>query len=62
MKSEVKKLHAALSGKNVELTKTTLKAAISSLTRTAAKGIIPKKRAARKISRLTLKANKTAVV
>jgi small subunit ribosomal protein S20 len=58
MKTEIKKMHVAFSGTDAGLKKTTLKAAISSLARTASKGIIPKKRASRKISRLTLKANK----
>ena len=61
MKTEIKKVQVALLGKNVEVTKTTLKAAISSLARTASKGIIPKKRASRKISRLTLRANKAVI-
>jgi len=61
MKTEIKKVQLALLGKDKELKKTALKAAISSLARTASKGIIPKKRASRKISRLTLKANKVSV-
>ncbi len=60
MKTEIKKVQVALLGKDQELKKTTLKAAISSLSRTASKGIIPKKRASRKISRLMLRANKAA--
>jgi len=58
MKTEIKKAHVALSGNDTGLKKTALKSAVSSLARTASKGIIPKKRASRKISRLTLKANK----
>ena len=60
MKKEIKKAQSAFLGKNAELTMAALKTAISSLSRTASKGIIPKKRASRKISRLTLKANKVS--
>ncbi|MEK7702785.1 MAG: 30S ribosomal protein S20 [Nitrospirota bacterium] len=60
MKTEVKKVRAAFSENNAETIKTTLKSAISTLARTAAKGVIPKRRAARKISRLALHANKLA--
>lgn len=60
MKTEVKKVRAAFSEKNPEAIKTTLASAIASLSRTASKGIIPKKRASRKVSRLTLQANKLA--
>jgi small subunit ribosomal protein S20 len=60
MKTEVKKVRAAFSENNSETIKTTLKLATTSLAKTASKGIIPKKRASRKISRLTLQANKLA--
>ncbi len=58
MKTAVKKATIALSGKKTESVKVDLKNAISVLAKTASKGVIPKKRASRKISRLTLKANK----
>jgi small subunit ribosomal protein S20 len=58
MKTEVKKVRTAFSEKNPETIKTALKSAIASLAGTASKGIIPKRRASRKISRLTLQANK----
>lgn len=58
MKTSIKKMVAALSEKEVEAVKSTLKEATSSLDRAASKGVIPKGRASRKISRLTAKANK----
>ncbi len=58
MKTAVKKVYAAIPEKNDEKIKTALKSAISSLDSTASKGIIPKKRASRKVSRLAIRTNK----
>ena len=58
MKKVVKKVDLALSEKDAASTKTALQKAVVALSKSASKGIIPKKRASRKISRLTLKANK----
>ncbi|MFQ5588669.1 MAG: 30S ribosomal protein S20 [Nitrospiria bacterium] len=57
VKTSIKKVEAALAEKETEAVAATLKAATSSLDRAASKGVIPKGRAARKISRLTAKAN-----
>jgi len=53
VKTAVKKVHEALSAKNIDLMQSTLRLATSSLDGAASKGIIPKKRAARKVSRLS---------
>jgi small subunit ribosomal protein S20 len=58
VRTAVKKVQAALSEKNAELAKTALKEATSSLDGAASKGILPKKRASRKISRLAARVNK----
>ncbi len=61
IKTAVKKVYAAIPEKNDEKIKTALKDAISSLDSGASKGVIPKKRASRKVSRLTIRANKGLV-
>ncbi len=58
IKTSIKKMGVALSENELEAIKSTLKEATSSLDRAASKGVIPKARASRKISRLTMKANK----
>ena len=58
VRTAVKKVHAALSEKNPELVKTAFKEATSSLDGAAAKGVIPSKRASRKISRIAAQVNK----
>ncbi len=58
MKTTVKKVDLAIVKKEPEAIKVALKVATSSLAKTASKGIIPKKRASRKISRLALRVNK----
>ena len=60
MKTAVKKVDVAFETKDVEATKVALKKAALMLSKTASKGVIPKKRASRKISRLTLRVNKLA--
>jgi len=60
VKTALKKVVAALSEQEPEKIKTSLREATSALSKAASKGVIPKKRASRKISRLTLKANKAA--
>jgi len=57
IKTAVKKLTAAVSGPPDEV-KAAFTAAVSTLDRAAGKGIIPKKRAARKVSRLARQVNK----
>jgi small subunit ribosomal protein S20 len=58
VRTAVKKVQAALSEKNAELVKTTFKEATSSLDGAAGKGVLPQKRASRKISRLAARVNK----
>jgi len=58
VKTAIKKLSAAISEEASEPIKNHLQSAISTLDRAGIKGVIPKKRASRKISRLTLRANK----
>jgi len=58
MKKVVRKVDAAFSTGNTTSTKTALQKATVVLYKSASKGIIPKKRASRKVSRLTLKVNK----
>ena len=57
VKTVLKRLTRALSAKNMETIRTEMKTATSTLAKAASKGIIPKKRASRKTSRLALKAN-----
>lgn len=58
VRTAVKKVQKALSEKNAELIKSALKEATSSLDGAASKGIVPQKRASRKISRLAARVNK----
>lgn len=58
VRTAVKKVQAALSEKNAEVVKTALKEATSFLDAAASKGIVPQKRASRKISRLAARVNK----
>ena len=58
VRTAVKKVQAALTEKNPELIKTALKEATSSLDGAAGKGVLPQKRASRKISRLAARVNK----
>jgi small subunit ribosomal protein S20 len=60
MKTTVKKLEGAVTKKEPAAMQAALKSAISSLARTASKGVIPKKRASRKISRLTVRVNQAS--
>ena len=60
MKTAVKKVDVTLLKKDVASTQSALKHAVLMLSKSASKGVIPKKRASRKISRLTLKVNKLA--
>ena len=60
IKTSVKKLTAALSDSGAaDAVKAAFTAAVSTLDRAAGKGIIPKKRASRKISRMARQVNKT---
>lgn len=60
IKTAVKKVTAAVAVNELEQVKTTLKEATAALDKAASKGVIPKRRASRKISRLTKKANAIA--
>jgi small subunit ribosomal protein S20 len=60
-KSAVKELQTALSGGNMEQAKETLNKTVSTLHKTASKGVIHKRKASRKISRLTRAVNRAAV-
>ncbi|HMK42836.1 MAG TPA: 30S ribosomal protein S20 [Dissulfurispiraceae bacterium] len=57
IKTCVKKLEVSLPGKEKETIATALKKAVKTLSSAASKGIIHKNTAARKISRITKKAN-----
>lgn len=57
VKTAVRKALAAINDKDAETTQQRLKAATASINRAASKGVLPKKRASRKISRLAKKAN-----
>jgi len=57
IKTKVKSVVAAVESKNKENSVNTLKAAVPALAKAAAKGLIHKKNASRKISRLTRKVN-----
>ncbi len=58
VRTAVKKVQIALSEKNAELVKSAFKEATSFLDGAASKGILPPKRASRKISRLAARVNK----
>ncbi len=58
VRTAVKRVQKALSEKNQDLAKSALKEATSSLDGAASKGVIPKTRASRKISRLAARVNK----
>ena len=58
LRTAVKKVYSAISEKNADLVKTTFKEANSVLDGAASKGVIPAKRASRKISRLAARVNK----
>ncbi|MFQ5780356.1 MAG: 30S ribosomal protein S20 [Nitrospiria bacterium] len=62
IRTALKKAQIALSEKDAERIKTTFKEATSSLDRAASKGIIPHKRASRKVSRLTARVNQALSV
>jgi small subunit ribosomal protein S20 len=53
MRTLIKRVHAALDEKNGEKAKEILQRAVPVIDRCAQKGVVPKKRAARTISRLT---------
>ena len=57
IKTKVKAVLAAVDGKNKENSVTALKETVPALAKAAAKGLIHKKNASRKISRLTKKVN-----
>ncbi len=57
VRTAIKKLTTAISDEASEPIKNHLPGAISTLDRAGSKGVIPKKRASRKISRLTKSAN-----
>jgi small subunit ribosomal protein S20 len=59
-KSAVKELRTVLSDGNVEQAKETLKKTVSTLHKTASKGVIHKRKASRKISRLARAVNRAA--
>ncbi len=58
VRTEIKKLNTSVLEEASEPIKNHLQSAISTLDRAGSKGVIPKKRASRKISRLTKMANK----
>jgi len=58
VKTAIKKLTTAITEDAGEPIQTHLEGAIATLNRAGSKGVIPKKRASRKVSRLTLRANK----
>jgi small subunit ribosomal protein S20 len=57
IKSAAKAVETAISGKDKEAVQTALSTAVKTITSTKSKGIIHKNNAARKISRLTKRAN-----
>ncbi len=61
MKTRVKNLLMALESKNNETVHSQLKKVISSINKAATKGVIHKKTASRRISRLTKRVNKLSV-
>ncbi len=58
VKTGIKNLLTALENKNKEASTTQLKKVISTLNKATSKGIVPKKTASRRISRLTKRTNK----
>jgi len=58
VRSHVKRVHAAITGKDKAGAKTALKAAISVLDKAATKGAVHKKAAARTIARLSAQVHK----
>lgn len=58
-RSAVRALMAALQKKDTAAVKTTYAAAVRALSKAASKGAVPKTRAARKVSRLTLLVKRT---
>ncbi len=62
VKTGVKNLTTVLETKNREESATALKKVISTISRAASKGVLHKKTASRKISRLTKRANKQPAV
>ncbi|MFQ5455891.1 MAG: 30S ribosomal protein S20 [Nitrospirota bacterium] len=58
LKTLIKKTHAVIESSNLEGTTEQLKKTISAIHKAASKGIIHPNNASRRISRLTLKANK----
>ena len=58
VRTAIKKVTAAIAASEADAVKNTLKEATSMLDRAASKGVIPKGRVSRKISRLTVKANR----
>jgi len=61
MKTGIKNLLTALEGKNIETARAQLKKVIVSINKAATKGVIHKKTASRRISRLTKQVNKLSV-
>jgi small subunit ribosomal protein S20 len=59
-KSALKEIKALLADKKIEQAKTALNETVSILQSTASKGILPKKRASRKISRIAHAVNRAA--
>jgi small subunit ribosomal protein S20 len=57
-KSALKEIRALISDKKMEQAKTALNETISTFQSAASKGVIPKKRAARKISRIARAVNR----
>jgi small subunit ribosomal protein S20 len=60
MKTSLKSLSDAVDGKDKAAAKESLRATSATIARTAAKGVIHKKTASRKISRLTKRVNSLA--
>ena len=61
VKTGIKNLLAAIENKNTEGSTAQLKKVISTLNKAASKGIVPKKTASRRISRLTKRTNKALI-
>jgi len=57
MKTQIKKVLAALEGKHTEHIETYFKGAVSYINKASSKGVIHKRNAARKVSRLAKKVN-----
>ena len=60
VKTNIKKVDAAIAANDKTTAKTALTAAISEINKAASKGVYHKKTASRKISRMTLAVNKIA--